>query len=137
MSGTVSGAMEWEVRELAADETHALRRAVSADGRTDLPTMRHELDATPGSWHLGAVDATGRLNSATDVFRRRAPLPVRNGARCLATTRQQQPPSTDSSTIQLGQNPRRQLPAQGQEAGGYLHGAGGQYGRLTSLGWRI
>jgi predicted N-acetyltransferase YhbS len=60
--------MEWEVRELAAWETHALRRAVSADGRSDLPTMRHELDATPGSWHLGAVDASGRVVATSSFY---------------------------------------------------------------------
>ncbi len=32
-------AMEWKVRELAAEETHALRSAVSADGRTDVQSM--------------------------------------------------------------------------------------------------
>src|ERR1700674_4378606 len=53
--------MEWEVRELAAEETHGLRRSVSADGRADLPSMHHELDDALGAWHLGAVDAAGRV----------------------------------------------------------------------------
>jgi predicted N-acetyltransferase YhbS len=60
--------MDWEVRELGAEETHALRRAVSADGRTDLPSMRHELDASPGAWHLGAVDATGRVVAISTFY---------------------------------------------------------------------
>jgi predicted N-acetyltransferase YhbS len=75
LAGTVSGAIEWEVRELSAEETHALRRAVSADGRTDLPTMRHELDATPGSWHLGAVDATGCVVATSSFYL--VPCPLR------------------------------------------------------------
>jgi predicted N-acetyltransferase YhbS len=62
------------VRELAAEETHALRRAVSADGRTDLPSMRHELDATPGAWHLGAVDAAGRVVATSSFYPLRCPL---------------------------------------------------------------
>ena len=41
--------MSWKVRELAAEETHHLRRAVSADGRTDLPSMHHDLDDTAGA----------------------------------------------------------------------------------------
>jgi hypothetical protein len=53
-----------EVRELAAEETHALRRAVSADGRADLPSMQYELDNAAGSWHLGAVDTMGRVLGA-------------------------------------------------------------------------
>ena len=75
MSAKVSGAMEWAVRELVPDETHALRRCVSADGRTDLPTMRHELDATPGSWHLGAVDAAGRVVATSSFYL--VPCPLR------------------------------------------------------------
>jgi predicted N-acetyltransferase YhbS len=67
--------MEWAVRELAAEETHALRRAVSADGRTDLPSMVHELDATPGAWHLGATDATGRVVATSSFYA--VPSPVR------------------------------------------------------------
>ena len=71
--------MEWEVRELVAEETHALRRAVSADGRTDLPSMRHELDASPGAWHLGAVDATGRVVATSSFYT--VPCPLRPEAR--------------------------------------------------------
>jgi predicted N-acetyltransferase YhbS len=67
--------MNWGVRELAAGETHALRRAVSADGRSDLPTMRHELDATSGAWHLGAVDATGRVVATSSFYL--VPCPAR------------------------------------------------------------
>ena len=67
--------MEWEVRELAAEETHALRRAVSADGRTDLPSMVHELDTTPGAWHLGAVDAAGRVVAISSFYF--VPYPLR------------------------------------------------------------
>ncbi len=62
------GATEWEVRELDAEETHALRRAVSADGRTDLPSMHHELDDAAGSWHLGAVDATDRVVAISSFY---------------------------------------------------------------------
>jgi ribosomal protein S18 acetylase RimI-like enzyme len=62
------GDMEWAIRELAADETHALRRAVSADGRMDLPSMHHELDDTDGAWHLGAVDAAGRIVAISSFY---------------------------------------------------------------------
>ena len=55
------------VRELAAVETHALRWSVSADGRTDLVTVHHELDDSPGAWHLGAVDETGRVVAAVAI----------------------------------------------------------------------
>jgi predicted N-acetyltransferase YhbS len=67
--------MKWKVRELAAEETHALRRAVSADGRTDLLTMRHELDASPGAWHLGAIDATGQVVATSSFYS--VPCPLR------------------------------------------------------------
>jgi predicted N-acetyltransferase YhbS len=60
--------MDWVIRELAAEETHQLRRAVSADGRTDLPSMRHELDAAVGAWHLGAVDASGRVLATSSFY---------------------------------------------------------------------
>jgi predicted N-acetyltransferase YhbS len=69
---------EWEVRQLTAEETHALRRAVSADGRTDLPSMRHELDASPGAWHLGAVDRTGRVVAISSFYA--VPCPFRPDA---------------------------------------------------------
>src|SRR3989442_1399535 len=49
-------------------ETYELRRAVSADGRTDLPSMRHELDALPGAWHIGAVDGDGRVVAISSYF---------------------------------------------------------------------
>jgi predicted N-acetyltransferase YhbS len=71
-------AMEWKVRELAAEETHSLRRAVSADGRTDLQSMHHELDDTPGAWHLGAVDATDRVVAIASFYL--VPYPTRRGA---------------------------------------------------------
>jgi RimJ/RimL family protein N-acetyltransferase/GNAT superfamily N-acetyltransferase len=67
--------MEWKVRELDAEETYPLRRAVSADGRRDLPTMRHELDAAHGSWHLGAVDTTGQVVATSSFFL--VPCPLR------------------------------------------------------------
>jgi predicted N-acetyltransferase YhbS len=60
--------MEWVVRELAAWETHRLRQAVSADGRTDLPTMKDELDDSPGAWHLGAVDADDRVVAISSLY---------------------------------------------------------------------
>lgn len=60
--------MEWKVRELVAEETHDLRRAVSADGRTDLPSMHHVMDDSPGAWHLGAVDRTGRIVAISSFF---------------------------------------------------------------------
>ncbi len=60
--------MDWVIRELAAEETHQLRRAVSADGRADLASMRHELDATVGAWHLGAVDANGRVLATSSFY---------------------------------------------------------------------
>jgi predicted N-acetyltransferase YhbS len=66
--------MEWTVRELEAEETYALRRAVSADGRTDLPSVRHELDGTPGTWHIGAVDGTGRVVAISSLYPVTCPL---------------------------------------------------------------
>jgi GNAT superfamily N-acetyltransferase len=66
--------MTWQLRDLAAEETYALRRAVSADGRTDLPSMHHPLDATPGAWHLGAVDATGRIVATSSFYLVACPL---------------------------------------------------------------
>jgi predicted N-acetyltransferase YhbS len=65
--------VKYEVRELAAEETHALRRSVSADGRTDLPSMRYDLDDAPHSWHLGAVDPTGRVVGISSFYRERCP----------------------------------------------------------------
>ena len=56
------------VRELAAWETRRLRREVSADGRTDLPTMHHELDDSPGAWHLGAVDEDDRVVAISSLY---------------------------------------------------------------------
>jgi predicted N-acetyltransferase YhbS len=66
--------VRWEVRELAAEETHALRRAVSADGRTDVPSMHHQLDATSGAWHLGAVDAKGHIVATSSFYVVACPL---------------------------------------------------------------
>jgi predicted N-acetyltransferase YhbS len=60
--------MKWKIRELAAEETHDLRRSVSADGRTDLPSMHHDLDETLGAWHLGAVDETGRIVAISSFY---------------------------------------------------------------------
>lgn len=65
--------MEWTVRELVAEETYALRRAVSADGQ-DLPSVRHELDGTPGAWHIGAVDAMGRVVAISSLYPVTCPL---------------------------------------------------------------
>ena len=60
--------MEWTIRELAADETHALRRAVSADGRTDIPSMHHELDDSQGAWHLGALNPAARVVAISSFY---------------------------------------------------------------------
>jgi GNAT superfamily N-acetyltransferase len=60
--------VEWTVRELTGEETHPLRRAVSADGRTDLRTVRHELDDGPGAWHLGAADGAGRVVAISSYY---------------------------------------------------------------------
>src|ERR687887_2750617 len=56
------------VRELAAWETHRLRRKVSAHRRTDLPTMHHQLDDSPGAWHLGAVDEYDRVVAISSLY---------------------------------------------------------------------
>ena len=56
------------VRELAAWETHRLRRKLSAHRRTDLPTMQHQLDASPGAWHLGAVDEYDRVVAISSLY---------------------------------------------------------------------
>jgi hypothetical protein len=60
--------MDWTVRELDEAETHPLRWAVSADGRTDLVSVHHELDDSPGAWHLGAVDQTGRVVATSSLY---------------------------------------------------------------------
>jgi predicted N-acetyltransferase YhbS len=64
----VKKAVQWKIRELAAEETHHLRRAVSADGRTDLPSMHHDSHDDPGSWHLGAVDEAGRIVAISTFY---------------------------------------------------------------------
>jgi len=64
----MSRCVRWIVRELAAEETHGLRRVVSADGRTDLPSMRYELDDAPGTWHLGAVDPAGHVVATSSFY---------------------------------------------------------------------
>src|SRR5215472_14481148 len=58
---SLCGTVAWNVRELAARETHDLRRRVSADGRTDLTSFAHPLDELPSAWHLGATGASGRV----------------------------------------------------------------------------
>jgi GNAT superfamily N-acetyltransferase len=70
----------FQVRDLGVEETYALRRAVSADGRTDLPHVRHELDASPGAWHLGAVDGSGRVIATSSFYL--VPCPCRPGTKC-------------------------------------------------------
>jgi hypothetical protein len=60
--------LKFEVRELASEETHALRRAVSADGRTDLPSMQFEHDDAAGSWHLGAADSAGSVVATSSFY---------------------------------------------------------------------
>jgi GNAT superfamily N-acetyltransferase len=65
---SLCGTVAWTVRELAAEETHDLRRRVSADGRTDLVTFAHPLDDAPGAWHLGATDASGRVVAISSYF---------------------------------------------------------------------
>lgn len=60
--------MAYRVRTLAPRETHRLRRLVSADGRADLPTMRHPLDDATGSWHLGAEDDQGRIVAIASFY---------------------------------------------------------------------
>jgi predicted N-acetyltransferase YhbS len=60
--------VKWKVRDLAAEETHSLRRSVSADGRTDIPSMHHDLDDSQGAWHLGAVDQTGRVVAISSFY---------------------------------------------------------------------
>ncbi|MDQ6771813.1 MAG: GNAT family N-acetyltransferase [Candidatus Dormibacteraeota bacterium] len=37
--------------------------------------MRHEFDATPASWHLGAVDAAGRIVATSSFYA--VPYPLR------------------------------------------------------------
>jgi GNAT superfamily N-acetyltransferase len=66
---SLCGTVAWIVRELAPEETHDLRRRVSADGRTDIPTFDHPLDEATGAWHLGATDASGRVVAISSYFR--------------------------------------------------------------------
>jgi GNAT superfamily N-acetyltransferase len=68
--------MGWVLNELRAEETHNLRRKVSADGRTDMPTMEHELDHAPGSMHLGATDENGQVVAISSYFA--SPSPFRS-----------------------------------------------------------
>ena len=72
----------FHVRTLGAGETYALRRAVSADGRTDLLHVRHDLDAAPGTWHLGAVDGTERVIVIASFYRVACPACPDARARC-------------------------------------------------------
>ena len=65
---SLCGTVAWNVRALAAGETHDLRRRVSADGRTDIATFAHRLDGAPGAWHLGATDASGRVVAISSYF---------------------------------------------------------------------
>lgn len=60
--------MQWTIRELEAQEPYALRRAVSADGRTDLPSMQYDLDALPGAFHVGAIGAAGKVVGTSSYF---------------------------------------------------------------------
>ena len=69
--------MSWRVRDLAPEETHDLRRRVSADGRADVPTFHHPLDDSPGAWHLGVVDAGGAVVGISSYYR--VPCPSRPG----------------------------------------------------------
>jgi predicted N-acetyltransferase YhbS len=64
----------FKVRELAPEETYTLRRAVSADGRTDLPPMHHELDDAADSWHRGAVDSVGKVIAISSFYREKCPV---------------------------------------------------------------
>ncbi len=66
--------MEWTVCELPAEQTHALRWAVSEDGRTDLVSVHHELDDSPGAWHLGAIDETGHVVAISSLYAVSCPL---------------------------------------------------------------
>src|SRR5262249_20165059 len=75
---TMSRGVRWIVRELAAEETYGLRRAVSADGRTDLPSMHYDLDDASGTWHFGAVDAAGHVVATSSFYV--APCPTRPAA---------------------------------------------------------
>jgi GNAT superfamily N-acetyltransferase len=63
----------WTVRELAAEETHHLRRTVSADGHTGLPGVAHELDAAAGTLHLGA-DHDGQVVATSSYYLLTCPL---------------------------------------------------------------
>lgn len=71
--------MIYRLRTLAPEETHRLRRLVSADGRTDLPTMEHPLDDAPSSWHLGAEDENGLVIATASFYE--LPLPAYPDAR--------------------------------------------------------
>jgi GNAT superfamily N-acetyltransferase len=66
--------VRWTLRELDGEETHALRRAVSADGRTDLATVHHPLDDSPGAWHMGAVDEAGHVVAISSLYAVACPL---------------------------------------------------------------
>jgi predicted N-acetyltransferase YhbS len=52
---------------------------VSADGRTDLVSVRHERDDRPDTVHVGAVDAAGRVVATASLFV--VPCPARPDAR--------------------------------------------------------
>ena len=60
---------DFRVRTLAPEETYDLRRRVSADGRTDLSSMRHRLDDADGTWHVGAESAGGRVIAIASFYR--------------------------------------------------------------------
>lgn len=64
----------WTVRELSVEETYALRRSVSADGRKDLVTVHDRLDDSAGAWHMGAVDEAGRVVAISSLYAVPSPL---------------------------------------------------------------
>ena len=74
--------MSFRIRELAPQETHPLRRAVSAEGRMDLPTLDYELDDAPSSWHLGAIDSTGAVVAISSFIWKRVPSALAYVTQC-------------------------------------------------------
>ncbi len=68
------------IRPLIAEETHRLRRQALRDGE---PTavVHQDTDERPTTWHLGAVEPSGRVVATSTYFAEPFPLdPTRPGA---------------------------------------------------------
>jgi GNAT superfamily N-acetyltransferase len=69
-----------EIRPLIAEETHRLRRQALRDG-DPTAVVHQDTDERPATWHLGAVEPSGRVVGTSTFFAEPFPLdPARPGA---------------------------------------------------------